>query len=273
MPINTLIQAFRLPDQALVTQRIAKKLLVEQGAPTAADKRLIGSAVDELWWHAALKPGTVGVPAFRASAVAGTIATNDTEQPTDVIELALVSVQLRSDVRESQTQRLLQLIHRAIPYPVLLVAQTPDGAMLSLAHKRASLGEAGKWVLGDAAQTHPFNALAPTPAEAGFLAGLALDQLPRGALVDLAALYQAYADRITALAVARVTGRFATSVDTRSAAAQRDALEQRGRVQQELATVRGAATKARQLNRRVDLNLRIQRLQGQLQQIERGLCA
>lgn len=56
MPINTLIEAFRLPEQALVTQRIAKKLLVEQGAPTAADKRLIGSAVDELWWHAAPVP-------------------------------------------------------------------------------------------------------------------------------------------------------------------------------------------------------------------------
>ena len=82
--------------------------------------------------------------ACRASAVAGTIATNDTEPPTDVIELALASGQLRPDVRESQTQRLLQLIHRAIPYPVLLVAQTPDGVILSLAHKRASLGEAGK---------------------------------------------------------------------------------------------------------------------------------
>lgn len=50
MTVQALIDAFRLPAQALVGQRIPKKLLVEQGAPTAADKRLINDAVDELWW-------------------------------------------------------------------------------------------------------------------------------------------------------------------------------------------------------------------------------
>ena len=90
--IEAIINAFRLPPQALVSHRIPKKMLVEQGAPTAADKRLITDTVDELWWHAALKPGTIGVPA--SSGADG-----------EVIELALVSVQLRQDVRDAQAQR------------------------------------------------------------------------------------------------------------------------------------------------------------------------
>ena len=123
-------------------------MLVEQGAPTAADKRLINDTVDKLWLHAALKPGTIGVPA---------LCTPDGE----VIELALVSVQLRPDSRVAQAQRLRQLIHRAIPYPVLLVASAsasnPASVVLSLARKRASLGEASNWVLADTAETHAFN--------------------------------------------------------------------------------------------------------------------
>lgn len=105
MSVQALIEAFRLPPQALLAHRIPKKMLVEQGAPTAADKRLINDTVDELWWHAALKPGTIGVPA--SSGPEG-----------EVIELALISVQLKPDSRDARAQRLRQLIHRAIPYPV-----------------------------------------------------------------------------------------------------------------------------------------------------------
>ncbi len=40
MSIEWLIDAFRLPPQALVAHRIPKKLLVEQVSPMAADKHL-----------------------------------------------------------------------------------------------------------------------------------------------------------------------------------------------------------------------------------------
>ena len=258
MFVQALIEAFRLPPQALVAHRIPKKMLVEQGAPTAADKRLINDTVDELWWHAALKPGTIGVP---------TSSGGDGE----VIELALVSVQLKQESRDSQAQRLRQLIHRAIPYPVLLVASAsaPEtaGVVLSLARKRASLGEAGKWVLAETAETHAFDPAHATAAEGQFMSSLALDQMPRSALLDLSALYQGYADRVTALAVAQVTGQFLAAAIGATASAHRQALADRQQVLQQLSAVRSAAAKARQMNQRVALNLQIQRLQGDLQAI------
>ena len=294
MTAQVLIDAFRLPAQALVAQRIPKKLLVEQGAPTAADKRLINDTIDELWWQATLKPGTVGVPAFHAATVPAAPATVPTvgtgsavdgasdggvanADATDVIELALVSAHLRPPTREAQARRLIQLIHRAIPYPVLLVAQSPTGTVLSVAHKRASLGEAGKWVVADGADTHAFDPAQPTAAETEFMASLALEQLPPSALVDLRALYQAVADRITALAVAQVTGHFKAPDATAAApatrtAAQRQALAERSRLLDQLATVRSTAAKARQMSQRVELNLQIQRLQRQLQELQDRLA-
>jgi hypothetical protein len=287
MTAQILIDAFRLPAAALVGQRIPKKLLVEQGAPTAADKRLITDAVDELWWQAALKPGTVGVPAYQASEGTKLMPANDGDavaasaDVTDVIELALVSAHLRPATREAQAQRLMQLmqlIHRAIPYPVLLVTELPAGIVLSVAHKRASLGEASRWVVTGGEQTHPFNPAEPSPAEAAFMASLALEQLPAAALVHLGALYQAVADRITALAVAQVTGRFAApeaapAASHGSAAAHRQALAERSRLLEQIATARSAAAKARQMSQRVELNLQIQRLQSQLQDIRARLSA
>lgn len=262
--VQALIEAFRLPPQALVSHRISKKMLVEQGAPTAADKRLINDTVDELWWHAALKPGTIGVP-------------TSSGPDGEVIELALVSVQLKPDSRRTQAQRLRQLIHRAIPYPVLLVASAsvsdPAGVVLSLARKRASLGEAGKWVLAETAETHALNPAQAAAAEVQFMSSLALDQMPRSALLDLSALYQGYADRVTALAVAQVTGQFSAAAVGATASAQRHALADRQQVLQQLSVVRSAAAKARQMNQRVALNLQIQRLQGDLQQLESKLTS
>lgn len=68
MTVAAVIQALALPVGALVGQRVPKKLLMEQGAPTAADKRAIQDGIEELFWAAALKPTNVGVPAFRDDA-------------------------------------------------------------------------------------------------------------------------------------------------------------------------------------------------------------
>jgi hypothetical protein len=53
------------PDSARVDQRVPKKLLLENGAPTASDKRLITDAIEDIQWLAALKPNTIGVPEYR----------------------------------------------------------------------------------------------------------------------------------------------------------------------------------------------------------------
>jgi hypothetical protein len=65
MTAATVIAALCLPADVRVDQRVPKKLLVENGAPTAADKRQINDGIKELLWLAALKPATIGVPAYR----------------------------------------------------------------------------------------------------------------------------------------------------------------------------------------------------------------
>ena len=49
--------------------------------------------------------------------------------------------------RRPRLTRLVELIHRAVPYPVVLSPSRASALDLSLAHKRWSQGEAGKTVL------------------------------------------------------------------------------------------------------------------------------
>lgn len=240
-----LIEALALPANARVDQRVPKKLLLEQGAPTTADKRQIQDGIDELFWIAALKPNLIGVPAFR-------------DEVREYLEIAVLTVVLRPSAKPA---RLVELIHRAVPYPLVLVAGHGDTVSLSLAHQRGSQGETGKVVIEELRRTAPLRLDAPTNEEAGFLASLALSALPRR---DLFALYQGWLDRVVALDAARITGHFIVPASTDRAQALRDGLGHHARLQRELVALRHQATKERQIGRRVELNLEIKRLESEL---------
>ena len=125
------ISALDLPAGSRVDQRVPKKLLLEHGAPTAADKRHINEGVEELHWLAALKPTTIGVPEFR-------------DDSREYLEIAVLRLSMRT---EAKATRLVELVHRAIPYPVLLLSEQGSQAGMSAVHKRWSQGETGKTVL------------------------------------------------------------------------------------------------------------------------------
>jgi hypothetical protein len=97
--------------------------------------------------------------------------------------------------------------------------------------------------------------------ESSFLASLVLSGLPRR---DLFTLYQGWLDRVAALEAAQITGSFAAPDSADRASALRDSLDTYARLQRDLTTLRAQAEKEKQLNRRVELNLKIKRLEAEL---------
>lgn len=245
MSADGLIAALGLPPAALVGQRVPKKLLLEHhGAPTAADKRLVAEGIDAIHWLAALKPANCGVPDYR-------------DGTREYLEIAVLRLGLRSGTREA---RLVELLHRAVPYPVVLVVEAGPAVSLSLAHKRAALKEADRVVLdGD-----PVSAEVPsadTGTGAAFLQALALDRQPRASLL---ALYQGWMDAVIALQAAALTGRFQVLDSAERREQRRESLRTATALQARIASLRRDAVKTSQLARQVELNIEIKRLQAEL---------
>lgn len=233
-----LITALGLPADARVDQRVPKKLLLENGAPTATDKRYITEGIEELFWVAALKPTTIGVPDYR-------------DEVREYLEIAVLGMRLHTGARAG---RLIELVHRAVPYPVLLLAEQGGYPGISAAHKRWSQGEAGKTVLdGDIVTIEWDDAYGQSFSEA-----LALCRQPN---TTLYALYQGWIDTLLAFQAAHVTGVFFMPVTSEHAAARREALQECVRLEAEAARLRAAAVKEKQFPRQVELNLEIKRVQ------------
>lgn len=261
-----IVKALRLPASCRVDQRVPKKMLAEHGAPTATDRRLLTDGIEELQWIAALKPSTVAIPEHCADG-------------REYLEVAVLSVQVRATHgKASQWLRLAELVHRAVPYPVLLIqtlvssaAATPDDwpsrrpaqLALSLANKRAAQNEAGKMVLdGELVCSELLGPDSGTASVAGpLLEAMALDRQPHQ---DLMALYQGWMGCLTAAKAARITGSFRLATDPIDAAAKRDALRTCHQLEQEAARLRNQAAKERQIARQAELNLALQRLRVQI---------
>ena len=236
---DEILQALAIPATARLDRRVPKTLLLEHGAPTASDRRRIADGIEQLQWVATLKPTTIGVAAYRD---------NDREY----LEIAVLCLKLRQSAKAS---RLMELVHRAIPYPVVAVTEMGDSTRLSLAHKRSSQGEANKTVL-DGSLVAVECALGADPFQAAFLDALPLARQPRSSLYSL---YQAWIDAALALEAARRTNTFDLPRTTQRLAQRREALRECERLESHMSRLRAAATKEKQIARRVELNLDLQR--------------
>lgn len=250
MNADTIISALGLPDSASVNQRVPKKLLLENGAPTAADKRRINEGIEEIHWLASLKPNTIGVPDY-------------CDDIREYLEIALLSVTLRGDAKAA---RLSELVHRAIPYPLFLVLLQGDQAIISLAHKRRAQNEAGKFVLdGDIFEV---TVTGNTTENSQFLAALALGSQPR---VNLLHLYQGWMDTLVALQASRITGKFSKAATHEAAIARREAVLKCEELETKIATLRNTVAKEKQIARRVELNLQIRDIGAKLKYVKEQL--
>lgn len=268
-----MISALRLPAEASVGQRIPKKMLTDnltsRGAATSADRKLLQEQIDEVTWVAALKPTNAGIPVYQ-------------DEVRSYLELAVLSVRLREGSQiapipakvSPSVARLAELVHRAIPYPVLLVLDDNARLYLSLVHIRWAQKEADKAVLdGDLIQgvfVHngsPAASVMDADTVNAFINAMDLSKQPR---TDLLTLYQGWMDTLSAWQAAAVTGRF-ECVSPQQATARRAALRRCHELDAQISSLRAAASKEKQMARQVAANLEIKALMAERQQAANSL--
>lgn len=247
--------ALALPPMDAPARRLPKDVLAQHGAANASDRKLIDASIERLDWWATLSPATIGVASGQ-----------DSERPVAAIQLLALTA------RQQPSQRLLTIIHRAIPVPIILMTALPDGAgvRISLGPMRRAERISDQMVI-ERLCVAPDVSHIQEPATRAFLSSLALPALPQ---TNLAALYGAMIERIEALTVARITGGdFRLCTDVSNASARREALDQFVSIESEWLAVRASARREKALAQQVILGNAARALQDRLGQIRHELGA
>jgi hypothetical protein len=254
--LERLLKAFAIPAAALLEQRIPKKVLIEKAAVTAADRKLLQEGLDELTWFATLKPEGIGIAAYEDAA-------------RSYIEIAILVGRLRAGSGTATIKRLAEIIHRAVPYPTLLLWQQDEATFASMAHIRCAYRETEKTVLDGGALIVTLSPSGGTDEDLKLL--MESMALNRQDLSNMRSLYQGWMDVLSAWEAVELTGCFRRSNTPEHAAQRRSTLLRCRELDANISSARSAAAREKQIARQVAINLEIQALLAERQQISQYL--
>jgi len=242
---DTLYIKMAIPEACQLGKRVFKKLFYQNARLGATDKKAFREDIDTITWQYTLKPSTIPIKAYE-------------DDSRDYKEFAVLHVDLRTRRR---TARIAQVIHRTIPYPLLIVFAYEKLRALSTAHKRLSMAEKGAIVAEDVIITDWIDLSHPTPVQRDFLSSLSIADLPH---THFLAFYSAIVERLVALDCARLTGKYCLESKSAKQQARSESLAACHELEGKIEELRVAIRKEVQFNRQVELNSKLKQLESKL---------
>ena len=123
--IEALYEKMMIPESCRLGKRVYKRLFHENAKLSATDKKALSDDVDTILWQYTFKSTTIPIQPYE----------NDQRE---YHEVALLQVNLKQTGR---VNRLAEIVHRAIPYPLFVVFVSDTTCSISLAYKRFSKAE------------------------------------------------------------------------------------------------------------------------------------
>jgi len=250
--IDGLYRRLTIPDACYLGKRVFKTLFHEHAVLGSTDKKAFAEDINTITWQYMLKPSTIPIQPY-------------TDDQREYLEIAILQVDLKTLRR---TSRIVEIIHRAIPYPLVIVLVSEAGIALSLAHKRLSQAEKGAIVAEDFLTTDWINLAAPTPVQEAFLTSLVLSGLPH---THFLAFYSALVDRVIALECARLTGEYRLDSAAERGENRRQRLAVCHELEVQIAEHKTAIKAETQFAHQVELNAKIKQLNDELRRQSRLL--
>lgn len=237
--VDRLYEALSLPERSYLGKRVYKRFFHEHAKLGATDRKAFSEDIDTIIWQYTLKPSTVPILSYQDGSI-------------EYLEVAVIQINLKTQRR---TARIIEIVHRIIPYPIVLVFVFDSLILVSLANKRLSRAEHDAIVAEDFTDTGWIDLSDTTSVEEQFLESVTFRRLPA---TDFFVYYTALFDRVVALNAAQISDRFV--VDAMDS--KKEHLKRYNELGRQIIELRTAIRKESAFNRKVELNSKIKELEG-----------
>jgi len=240
--IDVLYEKMTIPGTCRIGKRVFKKLFHENAKLSLTDKKALSEDVDTILWQYIFKSTTIPIMPY------------DDDQ-REYHEVALLQVNLK---RLGKVNRLAEIIHKAIPYPLIVVFVSETICAISLAHKRFSQAERDSIVAEDFQTTCWIDLLNLTIDQVSFLESMNVTTWP---FIHFFAFYRAAMNCVVALACAEHSGHYSLeSANGHSLDEQIFMLKHIDELQQEKTGIQHKLKKEKNLGTQVQLNMQIKQI-------------
>ena len=233
--------AMNLPPAARIDRVVAKRQFYDNGDLSAADKKLFDH-MEKIYWRYALKTENTFLQPYA-------------DEERDYSEIEVMEVVLR-DVRQSD--RLAEIIMRAIPYAMLLFFRHGEQIQMRMGKLRKNMADSSRMTLTAVEQT------AWMAEDDDFWKVLSLGNAH---IANFCALYEAWFDAVSRSKLARAD----VAAESLSGDEARAICERLSDIEKEIARLRSWMKQESQFNRKLELNTRLQMLkQERMKVMEQG---
>jgi hypothetical protein len=241
-----------IPEKCLIDKRVYKKLFFENAKLTVTDKKWFTKDIDTIQWVYSLKPSATLIPAIE-------------EEHYTYDEIAVIEVELEND---DHCKRLADIVHRVIPYPLLISFKGEDWVRLSVADKRFNLADSQAATLEEYWVSNRIFSNDTAEVDEAFLQQINYDNQPR---LNLKKFYKGWIDAFITYKASQVTGAFVMPDSREDKRSQVKALNTYRSLRQQITDLKTKLKKQEAFNKQVKLNVEIKELEKQLRQTEKQL--
>jgi len=235
---------FNAPDSCKLGKRVYKRLFYENAKLTAYDKKILKEDVDTVWWQLSFKPTTIPIPPYK-------------DEKKEYLEVALVEITLHG---KNRAARLSEIVHRAIPYPLILMFTIGNEVCFSSADKRFSEAERDGVIAEGFRLSDWIDLVSPSAVQAEFLKSL---DVTGWSYTNFLAFYNSFVNSLLSLESAAYTGVF--SLDSGEDREERiSLLAQCRQMEEHIKSLQKAIKDEEHFNRQVEMNGKIKELESML---------
>jgi len=221
-----------IPQNCFLGSTVFKNVFYDKAELSTSDKKLFTEVIQKIRWLYSLKPDTIHIAPYK-------------DEVRDYSEVEIIEVLLHSDTK---VKRIAEIIMRAIPYPMLLVFRLESSFLFYVAHQRLNQSDSSKNTIEE------FIATSWIDSDSDFLAKLDIKKM------SFTNFYTFYTDIVDTISIHNLSIIMPTE-DKISGEEARKVLAQIDSIEQEIAKLRATLKKGTQFNRRMELNIKIKKLE------------
>ncbi len=245
----TFFDYLKIPKSCEVGNTIFKKLFYDNADLNKTDQNMFAAQIDKIIWAYSFKPETSNIKPYK-------------DEEREYSEIEIIEVKL---LAAGKTKRMAEIIMWAIPYPMLLVFMLDNKIQLFTAQQRTNLADPSRNTIEEFICTDWIDMDNLTGKDQKLLDGLEIKKLSH------LNYYRFYSDIVDKLIIYNASKLVDGYIEGKTAAEVKEIYDRVVELDEVVKSLKLRVKSETQLNRRVELNIDIKRLEMRKNELLREL--